>query len=363
MTLDSCPLIPRQGLQPDRGRARLHQPALAVLVLSCLCATSAGGAEPNRLLLDVMSMAGFSKADVITLRDGALVSELDVDDRTRQVALAGLIRVDSPGSRFAEALAASPLESTPGAADAYGRFTDPAALQDIAGLRLPDGDLKVLPDCRIAECKIKLSRQGIDQLKKLDWSRKQSSQEFTRQFQDLVLSTVNRYREQGNSGLIVYADKPQPSELSTTTDALLSQFSAFQRHAPELADYLRRYPQSKSSGMFDAIDWSMKNFGYRPTLAVDHLVVDSQPGVEGAIALMARQTIYSNHYVAGRVQMGALVDGEDALGVPGRFIVLVDRIEFDDGLNIFKRRLLSGGLLSEMEQRMEALRDFAEVQP
>ena len=344
---------------PVSPRRVLLVTTLSLLV--CLSAAQPARAEPRFLFLDVVEMAGFSKDDVRQLRDDALVGELEVADRSRQVAFAGIIRVDSAGTRFAEALAATQVASTAEAAEAYGRFEDPATPDDIASLRFPDGDIGVLPSCKVSECKFKLSRPEIDHLSTIDWSRKQSGQEFTQRFRERVLAYVQLYRQEGNAGLIVYADKPQPGNLSTTLESILGRFASFERHAPELADYLRRYPESKSANITDSIEWSVKDFGYRPTLAVDHLVIEREPAAEGALALMARKTIYANHYLAGRVQMGAMVDAADALGEPGRFIVLVDRIEFDDEVSGLKRQLLGRVLLSDMEERMEILRDFADA--
>jgi hypothetical protein len=346
-------------------RARRIFASLATMpvLLFCLCLAAPGRAEPQLLFLDLVQMAGLTTAEVRELRDGALVRELAVSDSSRQIALAGVIRIDSAGTRFAEALAAGQVGRSLAAANAYGRFADPAAPGDVANLRFSESDLEVLPACKLGACKFKLSRPEIDHLQTIDWSSKQSGQEFTRHVRERVLSYVQRYRSEGNTGLIVYADKPQPGSLSATTEAILGRFASFQRHAPQLADYLRRYPEGKTPGMADSIEWSIKDFGYRPTLSVDHLVVDREPGVAGALTLIARKTIYANHYLAGRVQMGAIVDAEEALGAPGRFIVLVDRIDFDDSLNGISRRLLSSALLSDTEQRMETLRRFVDTPP
>jgi hypothetical protein len=115
--------------------------------------------------------------------------------------------------------------------------------------------------------------------------------------------------------------------------------------------------------MSDAIVWQMADFGYRPTLVIDHIVVDRETEVPGATALTAAKTIYANHYLAGRIQVGAVLDGEAALGVPGHFLLLVDRIAFDDQLSGFKRTLLGRGLRDTLLARLEYLRTLADGPP
>jgi hypothetical protein len=77
-------------------------------------------------------------------------------------------------------------------------------------------------------------------------------------------------------------------------------------------------------------------------------------------ALVAVKTIYANHYSEGRVQMGAVLDGEAALGVPGHFLLLVDRVRFDEALNAFKRKLLARGLDESLRARLEFLGSLAD---
>ena len=104
----------------------------------------------------------------------------------------------------------------------------------------------------------------------------------------------------------------------------------------------------------------MKNFGYRPTLAIDHVIVDRDPEPSGARSLVAVKTIYANHYLAGRVQLAVVLDGKAALGIPGRFVLMVDRIRFDDRLGGFKRGLLARGLASDVGERLQLLRTLAD---
>jgi hypothetical protein len=175
-----------------------------------------------------------------------------------------------------------------------------------------------------------------------------------------LLRYVDAYRQRGDAALILYADKSKPVSIAQTLDRLRAQFTAFARHAPGFVGYLGTTPQGRRPGMRESIMWSTKDFGYRPTISVDHVVVDPAPEPEGAISLFASKTIYANHYLAGRIQMGVVLDGNAAFGIPGTFLLLVDRVEFDAALGGFKRSLLVRGLTSDLEGRMKRLRSIAD---
>jgi hypothetical protein len=181
-----------------------------------------------------------------------------------------------------------------------------------------------------------------------------------RRFRSQASAYVAAYREKGNGALVVYVDKAHPSSLGETVESLVAKFAGFSRHAPDLTRYLLDYPAGRRPRMSDTIVWQIADFGYRPTLVIDHLVVDREPGVPGAALLAAAKTIYANHYLAGRIQLGAVLDGPTAFGVPGHFLLLVDRIAFDDALTGFKRKLLQKGLRESLESRLVELRALAD---
>jgi hypothetical protein len=132
------------------------------------------------------------------------------------------------------------------------------------------------------------------------------------------------------------------------------------RRSPEFSEYLVSYPAGGRQSVSSSMTWAVMDFGYRPTLSIDHFFIDRAPEGAGILALIAAKTIYANHYLAGRLQVGVLIDGAEALGVPGHFIVLVDRIRFDDKLSGFKRSLLARGLSSDVEGRLKFLRSLAD---
>jgi hypothetical protein len=344
----------------DTFRRRLLPRTALLLVSACtLLAPGSGAAEPA-LADELVGAAGFPRAEIESLGEAPLVRDLAVDDPGREAALAGIVRLRSDGAGLAAALASPERAPLAKGVHARGRFHDPVQPGDVSGIEFAPDELEALADCAAAACKFKVGRRGLDGLAAIDWSRPEAGDEFTARFRSEALAYVDGYRKQGNASLALYADKPEPSALGTVIEALVADFPGFARRAPGFTKYLLSYPAGRPPGTSDAIVWQIADFGYRPTLVIDHLVVDRDTEVAGAPVLAAAKTIYANHYLAGRIQMGAVVDGAAALGAPGHFLVLIDRIAFDDELTGFKRKLLSGGLRDSLVARLAYLRALAD---
>lgn len=339
------------------GRGRL---VLGVLLLPCLLFGGAAHAQSPSLMDELVKTSGFSESEVRAIGSEPLARELEVADPSTQAAFAGIIRLSSDGSGLADALAT--IDQVPLASGIHGlgRFHEPGRPSDVAALQPTDSDLEVLAECELNECKFKLDRDGLDILAAIDWNREDAGDQFTERFRSEVLAYVERYRKQGNRALVLYADKPEPVALASVLESIVGGFTSFRRQAPGFTNYLLTYPEGRQAGMSDSIVWVSLDFGYRQTIAIDHLVVARETEHPGATALIANKTIYANHYLAGRVQMGAVLDGEVAFGMPGHFIVVEDRIAFDDTLGGFKRGLLGKALLDNVKVRLEMLRTLAD---
>ncbi len=307
----------------------------------------------------LVDVGGFSIKKIESIGDSVLVREIDVPNASREAGFAGLIRIQSTGDALVRALAKRDV-AVLGDTQAAGFFSDPAKASDVDRLTFSDSDFEVLAECHVGDCKFKLGEAGIERIESIDWKAPGAKKTVTDLFRREAVSYVNAYREQGDAALIVYDDKKQPVALAKTFEDLLTQFVAFERVAPKFVSSLSTYPKGERSGTAAALDWSVRDFGRRPTLTIDQLVVDVEPEDANLDLLFASKTLYANHYVAARIQMGAVIEGDKALGVPGRYMLLVDRIVFDDDLNGFKRALLGRGLSSDLEDRMKGLRRLAD---
>ena len=332
---------------------------LLLLGFSLLIGSPAmAGAESALDWSQILRELGFDEKRVRTLGETSLINELEVPDRSRQVAFAGLARVRGDGKALVESIAkgAAPPLTTP---DRFGYFGNPAEKGDLDRLRLDDDDYEVLAECKPAACRFKLSEQGIAQAQATDWRAPNAPREFLDQFRDALAKLTARYQDQGMAGLITYDDKPKPFPAARGAVQLAAEMSLLPTLNPALASYLNSYPAKRPAGVTGRLLWSVSDFGYRPTLSVDHVLIQRSNQLTGAPLTIVMRTIYSNHYLAGRLQVGSVIDGQAAFGVPGHLLLVVDRMLFDDKLSSIKRSLLSHSLKSNVSDRMIHIQTLA----
>jgi len=313
------------------------------------------GAETTALLSEIFAAAGFSEKQVRDLGAAGVVTEVEVADPSRQAAFAGLVRVEGDGDALVARMlgdGAPPL-TTP---QRFGYFGKPAAASDLAHLRLDEDDYKVLAECEPAACRFKLPQKGIAEARRIDWLSSDAPQTFLDLFRTALAKQTARYQREGLTGTIVYGDKPEPFAVARGIEQLTGEMSVLAKLEPGLLHYLNAYPADRPEGVTERLYWGVSDFGYRPTLSVDHVVVRESAETSGARMTMVLRTIYANHYLAGRLQFGSLIDGQAAFGVPGHYVLVMDRMLFDDQLSGVKRSLLGRGLKSNVSDRLANIR-------
>ena len=314
-------------------------------------------AEPPAPMAPLLGYFGLVPKDLQKLGDAPVVVELEVSDRKRQAAFAGLIRIqDADRNFFLGSSLAPPSFLAPAQ---YGRFSNPARVGDLATLTLDEDDYAVLAECKPADCRFKLDSSGIREARALDWKAEGAQERFLDWFRLSLVAEVSRYRKDGPSGLITYADKSAPYPVAQGIVQLGQEARPVLDLYPALAQALDAVPgmgNGSRPASLDAAIWSVSDFGYRPTLSVDRMIV-----YEGSGAVMALMNLYSNHYLAGRLQLGGIILDGQLPGVSGNFLWVLDQLLFDDSLSGFKRSLLGRGLKSDLSDRLKRIRKNGEA--
>lgn len=343
-------LIPR--LRSLGGVATAIATGVTILLLSFVA--TAQEDDPAAVLLAYM---GIDEKKLASLDADPILVEISVADRSRQAAFAGLIRVPEAGTKlfFGSAPGSPPMLIEP---EASGYFSNPAALKNLASLELDEDDYSVLAECKPANCRFKLDAQGIQQARSIDWKSADADRRFLEIFQGFLLQVVSQYRKQGMEGLPTYADKKQPFPVARGITLLAGEAEPVLRLYPTIQKALTSAPPvaAPAAPASDRILWSMSDFGYRPTLSVDRVMVRRGPDNKNLGAIMTLENLYSNHYLAGRLQIGGTLRRESAGGSSTDYFWILDQILFDDKLGGIKRSLLSRGLKSSLSDRLRAIR-------
>src|SRR6185436_10481476 len=148
---------------------------VATLTLLALLATpGAATFDPARTFL--MTAFNVSAADIGRLDRGDVVSRtLEVKHR-REVATLGIVRIKTSPSRYVERLADIATFKRTDDILQIGTFSNRPQPEDMASLIIDEAELKRLRECRVEDCELRLSADGIERVRRdINWQSADSS--------------------------------------------------------------------------------------------------------------------------------------------------------------------------------------------
>jgi hypothetical protein len=324
----------------------MYRPSLhAILALGALGLASgllAAGASPaaraGSFVDDLLRrQMRFSASDFRALDAGtAVIKSLETPVR-QELAHFGVVHVDAPTERFIERFRdIERFESGPGILQ-IGRFSSPPRLEDLASLTLPAKDVTAVSKCRPGDCDLKLPAAAMNRFRsQVDWSSPHAAHQANHIARTLILELVRRYQSRGNAALGHYDDGGEPLHVAEEFRALLASGNHRPVPVPALIAYLDEYPRDRPAGTEEFFYWSVVNFGLKPTIRVNHVVIQplaaNQPGVEHVIAI---KQLYASHYLHTTLELRFLVDAGRDAGRRGFYLVSITRSR-NDGMTGIK---------------------------
>jgi hypothetical protein len=282
----------------------------------------------------------------------------------REVATLGVIRIGAPPTFYLDQLRDIVAFKRTGAAVLQiGAFSNPARLDDVAGLSLDDRDLRSLQRCRPGDCDIQLSADALQRFRQdVSWDRADSKQAAERILRQVLVDLVTRYRERGDSALMTYVDSDQPLSLSNEFRSMVASQPAILERFPNLYQHLRDFPRHSTDSIEDVVYWSKEKMGPAVIITMTHLaIVRLVGGPEGAYAAASKQ-IYGSHYFDSSLGITVLLDvSRDS--VPGMLVAYVNRSRLDALGGFFgglKRTIVRSQTRSAMGASLIEARDLVE---
>jgi hypothetical protein len=210
----------------------------------------------------------------------------------------------------------------------FGIVRDSATPADLAGLSVDESDYRDLRDCKVNDCKFKLSEPTMRQFAQgVNWTGHDAKAQADSIMRADLASLISRYRASGNAAMVRYDDYRGTLSSEVFAD-LLGQSSYLRDYSTELRDYLLNYPARKPEGTHDAVYWSQEKISrLRRTLTLTHIVVYAP---SAGTPVVARKLIYANHYFEGALELLAVFDAPPASGVPRIYLVTARRYRFDN---------------------------------
>src|ERR1051326_1259818 len=259
---------------------------------ACECLAQVAASDLRKITSNI-----FAAEDFRTLSDGEpIVKLIDTTDR-REIAVAGLARLQVPAATFLDSYQRNMTRKSDAAILEIGAFSDPPNLDDLASLTIDDRDIEDLKHCAVGDCKLKLSRSMIERFQKeVDWQASDYRVKTIKLFKQILLEYVSTYLSRGDAGLIHYDDKSETIELKNETKRLLNG-STFQL----MADSLFREKERQSFP--PVLVWSKVKFGLKPVISINQIAISK---TVDQVLIVSKQ-IYATHYFESSIGLTAYV--------------------------------------------------------
>ena len=321
--------------------------AFAVGLVATVSAQSSTTTFPAQLNTYITKYVQLTPAERSKMTSGGPIVKLMASDPTREVAVFGAVWIKGSPGDYVKLVKDIEQFERGGSFRVTKRISNPPVLQDFAALKLPPEDLVSLKTCRVGDCEIKLAESALLRVRKsVDWSQPNAAASAEALAKQLMFEFVKEYLEAGNDGLAVYRDAERPTFVANEFKSMIERMPELGEHLPELKAYLLGYPKVTIPGATSFLYWQEAQFGLKPTIRINHVVIDDRPGVTA----IASKLLYASHYFWTALDVRVLV--EDPARGPGFWFVNISRSR-SDGLSGFVGKMIRGRVQSEALKGIE----------
>lgn len=341
-------------------RVRVWLPIVVAAALAALSATPrAAMSDQARAFL--MTAFDLSAGEIGRIDGGQVVTRtLEVKHR-REIATLGIIRIKTTPPAYVERL--TDIVSFKRTTDVLqiGTFSNPSRPADVASLTIDDVDLKGLRECRVEDCKVRLSAEAIDGLRRnIDWHAPDASRKATQQMLQLFVDYVARYRQNGAAAVMEYADRSPRLNAGQEFASLTHADTVTGKHASRLYRYLLEYPAPSQDRMTDFVYWSKELVRSRPVISITHVAI-AAANDDGPVAYaIGSKQIYAMHYYDASLGLTLLLPDRTST-TPATYVVYVNRSRidlFDGFFGGVARKIVAGkarGIVAEQLLRLQGV--------
>jgi hypothetical protein len=325
--------------------------AIAALVAATATTSSqskAGSALPAQMDAYITKNGLLTPAERTRLLEGAPIVKLLQSNPTSEVGAFGAVWINGSPAEYVRLVRDIEQFERGGAFLVTKRISDPPQLADFSALKFSKQDLESLRDCRVGDCEIKLGEPALQRLRQsVDWSKPDAAAAVERLAKQLMLEYSKGYAEAGNDRLAVYRDSSRPTFVASEFKSMIDRLPELGEHLPELKAYLLGFPKVTIPNATSFLYWQEAKFGLKPTIRINHVVIDDRPGP----TVIASKLIYASHYFWTALDLAVLIPDEPR--GPGFWLVKVMRSR-SDGLDGFTGSVVRGRVQSEVQKGIEA---------
>lgn len=305
-----------------------------------------------------------TRSELNRIDAGQVVSRTLAATDPREVATLGVVRMRATPEFYVKQLADIVAFKRTEAVLQIGKFGTPADVDDLIDLKLDEWDVRRLRDCRVGDCGVQLSAEGIERFQKeVDWQRADAQSQASRLMQQILVEYVTHYRQVGMAGAMKYADHAQSLDTGREFASLMDNDVDGWQHFTDLRRHLLQYPRVETPHTIDILYWSKERASRRTVVTVTHLAI-SRPAGGPSDYVIASKQIYGTHYFDASLGLTLLLRDPSA-SPPAMYVLYVNRSRVDVFNGMFSgvaRRIVSARTRSLVAEELGRVQRSLEQQ-
>ena len=335
----------------------------AVVVTCAMTVWSASGQtlprEPHTFLSNHI---GFTDAELRDMEQGRVITKILETGVKTEVAVFGVVWMNASIEDFVRWQRDIESFEKGDAVMAIQKISNPPKLADFETLTLPEKDLNAIPKCRVGKCDVKIDEEALARLQGgIDWSSPDAHDQANQLIRQMMLEGTERYLENGDHLLGTYRDKKRPLFLDQEFDGLLENSPFLIEYIPEFYRYLDDYPNVDLPGADEFLYWSKVQFGLRPTVRMNHVVMYEFGREERGAVIIGSKMLYASHYFHTALELKALVKDTAKPDTEGFYLMSLNRSRSDGLTGLFGGIVRSKGQSESKKALAGALESAREV--
>lgn len=305
---------------------------------------------------------GFSSEHLRDIARGRAVARVLDADHGEDVSIVGAVRIGAPASWILTRLRDITTFERGQAIIDIVNFSTPPRLSDLDRLVLDEGDITALRTCRPERCDVQLPATLMDRFREsVPWRSPEASARANLLARQVLFEWLETYRAGGLHALGSFDDHGQ-RRLDEEFAHIVSP-GDFPVPLPGFVSMMKDYPKNGLDGIEEAFYWSKFDFGLRPTIRLNHMllmVTPHQP--QGLLAVAATKQLYASHYFTTALELRFVVDDPSRPGY-GFYLLYMTKSRVPSLTGFFSslvRRIIKGRARGAMERHLESTRQAAE---
>jgi hypothetical protein len=339
--------------------------AAVVAALSLLRAAPLAAALPPDIQAALAKTGRFTPAELLALEQGTVIAHVEQGGDASEVVAIAAVKIRASRERTLSYYGQMITYVDGQVTLAFGKFSAPPALSDVAGLTLDADEVEALGSCQPKDCDLKLAGAGILRLRaSIDWRAPDRAARVNAFVRQAAVDYVAAYLKNGDDALVTYDDKSQPVSLKAEWRGLLANSPHFQEYRPELRAYLERFPRQELAGAKDILYWVRESYGHKPVISFVHGVV-YQPPQTPERTLVFQKQIYASHYYNASAALASIVEAHEGQ-LPVTYILYANRSRGDllkGGFGGLKRSVARDQAQKAAKQTLGTIKTVLEQQP